>query len=117
WQQISSELGAESTFSIIPFDQNAIGVGNVGIHSCNGTNVSRIDNRIPDAVFAIHNENDGPQRVYGIRDYYLEILYWSFPSSDASSDFPYPNRILIYDYKTGTWSFFEDSVTCFGYFQ
>jgi hypothetical protein len=117
WQQINTELGAESTFSIVPFDKVCLGVGNVGIHACNGANVERIDEKIPDTVFDIHNVDQGVFRVYGIRDYYVEMVYWTFPDTEASSDFPYPNRILVFNYKTGTWAFNDDSITCFGYFQ
>ncbi len=117
WQQINTELGAESTFSIVPFDKVCIGVGNVGIHACNGSNVERIDDKIPDTVFDIHNSDQGVFRVYGIRDYYVEMVYWTFPSTEANADFPYPNRVLILNYKTGTWAFNDDSITCFGYFQ
>lgn len=117
WQQINTELGAESPFSIVPFDKVAIGVGNVGIMACNGANVERIDDKIPQEVFDIHFTDDGIFRVYGIRDYYVEMIYWTFPSTDQNSTFPFPNRILVYNYKTGTWAFNEDSITCFGYFQ
>jgi hypothetical protein len=117
WQQINTELGAESTFSIVPFDKVCIGVGNVGIHACNGANVERIDDKIPDTVFDIHNADQGVFRVYGIRDYYVEMVYWTFPNTEANADFPYPTRVLIYNYKTGTWAFNDDSITCFGYFQ
>ena len=117
WQQINTELGAESTFSIVPFDKVAIGVGNVGIHACNGANVERIDEKIPDTVFDIHNHGQGVFRVYGIRDFYVEMVYWTFPDTQASTDFPYPNRVLVFNYKTGTWAFNDDSITCFGYFQ
>ena len=116
WQKINTELGAESTFSIVPFDKIALGVGNVGIHACNGSNVERIDVNIPDTVFAIHNDNSGVERVCGIRDYFVEMVYWTFPSPDRSADFPYPNRVLVYNYKTGSWSFNDDSFTIFGYF-
>lgn len=115
WQQINTELGAESTFSIVPFDKVAIGVGNVGIHACNGGNVERIDNKIPDTVFAIHNADQGVDRVYGIRDYFVEMVYWTFPGLDSSATFPFPNRVLIYNYKNGTWAFNDDSITVFGY--
>lgn len=115
WQQINTEIGAESTFSIVPFDKIALGVGNVGIVSCNGTNVERIDANIPDEVFQIHNDNNGVERVYGIRDYFAEMVYWTFPSLEAGTN--YPNRVLIYNYKTGTWAYNDDSITCFGYFQ
>ncbi len=117
WQQINTELGVESTFSIVPFDKVAIGVGNVGVHACNGSNVERIDQKIPDSVFDIHNANEGVSRVYGIRDYTVEMVYWTFPGTDTTSSFPYPTRALIYNYATGTWAFNDDSITCFGYFQ
>ena len=117
WQQINAELGAESTFSIVPFDKVAIGVGNVGIIACTGANVERIDDKIPDTVFDIHIPDQGVERVYGIRDYYTEMIYWSFPATDASPTFPYPNRVLVYNYKNGTWAFNDDSFTVFGYYQ
>lgn len=117
WQQINTELGAESTFSVVPFDKIAIGVGNVGVMACNGANVERIDTSIPQEVFQIHNLDSGVERVYGIRDYYVEMIYWTFPDPTASSDFPYPNRVLVFNYNTGTWAFNFDSITAFGYFQ
>lgn len=117
WQQINTELGAESTFSQVPFDKVVLGVGNVGIHACNGSNVDRIDENIPDSVFEIHNVNNGIERVYGIRDYFTETVYWTFPDSTRDIDRPYNNKILVYNYKTGTWSFNDDSITAFGYYQ
>lgn len=117
WQQINTELGAESTNSIIPFDKICLGIGNTGVHACNGSNVERIDDKIPNEVFAIHQNGQGVERVYGIRDYYVEMVYWTFPDTEASDTFPYPNRILVFNYKTGTWAFNDDSITAFGYFQ
>lgn len=117
WQQINTELGAESTFSIVPFDKVCLGVGNVGIHACNGANVERIDQKIPDFVFEIHNADQGVERVYGIRDYYVEMVYWTLTDEEASDTFPYPTRVLVYNYKTGTWALNDDSITAFGYFQ
>ena len=51
WQKINTELGADSTFSQIPFDKVVLGVDNIGIHACTGSNVDRIDGKIPDEVF------------------------------------------------------------------
>lgn len=117
WQQINTELGAESTFSVVPFDKVAIGVGNVGIIACTGANVERIDDKIPDEVFSFHNVDAGVERVYGIRDYFVEMIYWTIPTAEASADFPYPNQVLVYNYKNGTWALNDDSITAFGYFQ
>lgn len=116
-QQINTEFGVESTFSIIPFDKVILAIGNLGIIACTGNNVERIDDKIPDNVFEIHNINGGVDRVFGIRDYETEMAYWAFPSSDATSTLPYPNQVLVYNYKNGTWAFNDDSITCFGYYQ
>jgi len=116
-QLLNTELGVESSFSVVPFDQEIIGIANVGVHSCDGSQVVRIDSAIPDTVFKIHNIDEGVERVYGIRDYYVETVYWTFPNVDSNADFPYPNRVLVYNYRTGTWAFNDDSITAFGYFQ
>jgi len=117
WQKINTELGAESTFSQVPFDKVILGVGNVGIHACNGSNVERIDDKIPDSVFEIHNESAGIKRVAGIRDYFAEMVYWTFPDENQSDIYPFNNNVLVYNYKTGSWAFNDDSITAFGYFQ
>lgn len=117
WQQINTELGVESTYSVVPFDKVVVAIGNLGVIACTGTNVERIDEKIPDEVFQIHNVDAGIERVYGIRDYKTEMVYWTFPSAAANSAFPFPNRVLVYNYKNGTWAFNDDSITAFGYFQ
>lgn len=120
WQQLNNELGCESSFSAITFDEFVLAVGNRGITMCDGLNVKRIDEKIPDLVWGIHNQisgssNVGPLRVYGIRDYFQEMVYWTFP--EAMGNPTYPQRILAYNYRTGTFSLFNDSLTCFGYLQ
>jgi len=118
WQQINTELGAKATMSQVPFDKVVLGVGNVGIHACNGTQVERIDSSIPDEVFKINNDNNGPERVCGIRDYYTEMVYWSMevPTYQLLATYKYPNRILVYNYRNSSWAFNDDSITAFGYF-
>lgn len=132
WVKINTELGALSTFSEVPFDKIVLGVGSVGIHACDTVNVERIDQKIPDEVFAIQGSNFGRERVYGIRDYYTQLVYWSVPylGADHSGavddvratlppagiDLVYPNRILAYNYIDQSYSFFNDSFTAFGYY-
>ncbi|MFP3859224.1 MAG: ubiquitin-activating E1 FCCH domain-containing protein [Bacteroidales bacterium] len=115
WQRINVELGAESTFSVVPFDKGLIGVGNYGIVISNDSSVSRIDQKIPDLVFNIHNGNDGVKRVYGIRDFSKQLIYWTFPNDDTNPT--YPTRVLIYDYLENTYAIFNDSITAFGTYQ
>ncbi len=120
WEKINTELGAESTFSVVPFDRGAFGVGNYGIITCDSVNVQRIDQIIPDEVFNIHNENDGVKRVHGIRDYVKQLVYWTFPNDFVNNDGAtnkFPTRLLVYNYLDGSYSFFNDSLTCFGNYQ
>ncbi len=119
FQQINTELGVESSASIVPFDKAVLGIGPVGIHACNGLNVQRIDEIIPYTVFDIANGNLGPQRVNGVRDYYLELVYWSYPSSDTqpTSANIFPNRVIVYDYINSTWAYNDDSITALGNYQ
>lgn len=115
WQTIDDELGAESTFSSVLMDNAVLGVGETGVHQCDGLRVIRIDDNIPQAVFQIHNDNSGVERVAGIRDYLNELVYWSFPNLEDNPVFP--TRMLVYNYKNKSWSFNDDSITAFGYYQ
>ncbi len=120
FQKLNTELGVESTHSIISFDKVLLGIGENGIHACNGMNVEPIDDLIPNEVFSITNLNNGPQRVQGIRDFWTDQVYWAYNSNSAQEggyNETYPNRVLVYNYKEGTWSFNDDSITSFGYFQ
>ena len=121
WEKINTELGSDSTFSIVPFDEVTIAFGNVGIHACNSVEVARIDQKIPDEVFSIQNENQGTQRIYGIRDFFNELVYWTYPyignEPPPAQGLTFPNKILVYNYRDQSYSYFNDSFTCFGYFQ
>ena len=118
-QQINTVLGVESTNSIVPFDKQALGFGSTGVHACNGTNVDRIDSRIPNNIFDIQNENAGPQRTTGIKDYFTQEVYWSYPSAQKvrTNAEVFPNNVLVYSYETQSWSNNDDSITAFGYYQ
>ncbi len=113
-QRINNELGVESPFSTVLFDKAVLGVGMTGIHACNGTNVERIDEKIRQTIFQINNDNDGPDRVYGIRDYANELVYWSYPDEENNPTFP--TKVLVYNYRKGSWAINDDSITVFGNF-
>jgi len=120
WQKINTELGSEAQFSTVPFDTVILTMGTTGVHACSGSNVERIDTKIPDQVFNIQNRNLGVQRVYGIRDYFTELVYWTFPATDeeaASGASVYPTQILVYNYRNDSWALNTDCITAFGYFE
>lgn len=122
WQRINSELGAESTFSATQFDNGLLAFGNVGIHTSNGSAVERIDTPIPDEVFNAHNNIDGPLRTSSVRDFFQEIVYFAYANGEdntegAAGKIFFPNKMVIYNYRNNTFSFFDDNATCFGPFQ
>ena len=115
WQKINTELGSQSTFSTVPFDKVVLTIGNTGVHACNGANVERVDQNIPQQIFEIQEAPGGAKRIAGIRDYFAEMVYWTF-SSD-SEQFVFPNQVLVYNYKNGAWAVNDDTITAFGYFE
>lgn len=117
WQQLNSELGAGATFSIVSFDKQDLSIGNAGIIGCNGVVVERIDANIPDEIFNIIAQGNILLQIYGVRDYIIEQAYWAIATIENNPSPIYPNRILCYNYITGTWALFNDIVTSFGYFQ
>lgn len=114
WNRISSDLGSESTFSSILFDDGILAVGDKAIIAATNNNVERIDLQIPDAVYKFKNEGTAKNRVHGIRDFQKEVVYWSYSEGGIAGTFP--NRVLLYNYRNNTWAIFRDNVTAFGKF-
>lgn len=117
WQKINTELGSEALQSSVPFDKVILTIGQTGVHACNGANVERIDVKIPDQIFQINDKTAGVERVAGIRDYFVECVYWTFPSSNDQQTLTYPNQVLLYNYENSSWAINDDTITAFGYFE
>lgn len=117
WERINNQLGAESTFSNIPFDEIALAFSRYGYIAADTNSVVRIDEKIPDQSFLTETGStlEGLRRVQGIRDYYRQTAYWTYP--DSSTNSATPNRVLSYNYLDQTWSIFKQSFRCFGYYK
>ena len=117
WERISSDFGADSTFSTILFDDGVLAVGDRAIVSSTGTNVQRIDLQIPDTVFEFNNLQSGPQRVQGIRDYKKELVFWCYSGgnlANGNQNKKFPNFSLVYNYRNNTYATFRNNVTAYG---
>jgi hypothetical protein len=115
WERINVELGASATFSTIPFDKGLMAIGERGIVISDSNDTIRFDEKIPDSIFEIRIENQGMQRVNGIRTFRTKLNYWTYPDGENVNG-TFPDKVLVFNYDTKNWSFFDDSFTCFGYF-
>lgn len=121
FERISSDYGSESTFSDILFDDFVASVGDKAIVASTSVKTERIDLDIPDTVFDIRNTDSGPERVYGIRNFQKELVYWTYSDSNLYQQGTYtqifPNSVLLWNYRNQTWARIRDSVTAFGTLQ
>jgi len=115
WIRINAELGCESTWSSVIFDEMMLEVGYRGICAANSTGADRIDYQVPDLVQEIHNENNGQARVHGIRDFNNQMVYWTYP--DAKNNSTYPDKIIAYNYYNQAYATFDGHFTAFGYYE
>lgn len=117
WERVSADFGSPCTFSGVLFDNYRLAIGDTAITAANAVGVERADPDIPDQVFQVQNENNGVQRVFGIRDYQKELVFWNYADSSTEAA-PgvatiYPNNVFVYNYRNKTWAIFRDNVTCF----
>ena len=124
WERIASDLGSESTFSPVLFNEFILAVGDKALISADSNSVNRIDLDIPDQIFRFQNKESGVKRVQGVRDYQKELVYWNYPDSETQAtptglnkSTIFPNKVLVYNYRNSTWSIFRENVTVFGQMQ
>lgn len=114
-EKVNSELGAEGTFSAIQFDTSLLCIGDKGVVECDSYKSQRIDVKIPDLVFSFQTQNDGRQRVHGVRDFINRLAYWTYPKQSETTIFP--TQRLVYNYENDSWATFNDSLTTLGTYQ
>ena len=115
WERVNVELGSDCTYATIAFDKGVMTIGRRGILISDGNDTIRFDEKIPDDIFDIRVINQGLNRVSGIRTFRTKLCYWTFPVG-GNPNSTFPNSVLVYNYESKTWAFFDDSFTTFGYY-
>ncbi len=108
WDRLSTNYGAESTFSNVGFDDSALAFSRYGWIGSTTNETFRIDQNIPDQSFSVEAANSnfqGLSRVQGIRDFFRQMAYWTFPPISQEED----TQIYAYNYLDKSWSIFTPS--------
>lgn len=113
WRRINTQLGSQSTFSTVSFDEGILAVGTYGMTRNDSNNTKRIDLKIPDLLY--NSNQSTPSRIYGVRDFANQLAYWTYLSTNNTSG--YPDQVLCYNYLEDTWSIFNVAFTCFGHYE
>lgn len=120
WERVSADYGSESTFSSVLYENQMLSIGDKAIIASNSTGSQRIDLDIPEEIFDFQYANNGALRVWGVRDYERELIFWNYPDVNTlAAETPpvtltFPNKVLVYNYRNNTWAIFRDNVTTFG---
>ena len=124
FERIASDLGSESTFSPVLFNNYILAIGDKAIIAADSNSVDRIDLDIPDLIFNFQNAENGVKRVQGIRDFQKELVYWCYADAQTQAapgamnpNTIYPNKVLTYNYRNKEWAIFRENVTAFGQLQ
>lgn len=117
WRSINTKIGCEARFATIDFINEAVTIATTGIYACNGSDVARIDESIPDEVFSFLKSATGTSRIHGILDMYNNLAYWTILDFEDASTHEFPTKILVFNYKEHTWSFYDDTITTFGHLE
>ena len=119
WERINTQYGAESTFSNVPFDDAVLMFSRYGWVASDTNDVARIDENIPDDSFSVDATNTnlkGLSYIQGIRDYYRQFAYWTFPNQALEEVQDNADQIYAYNYIDKTWNIFtpSNSIRTFG---
>ena len=115
WFRVNSEIGCESPWSSVNFNDAMLQIGPRTINAAAPTGCERIDENEPDLVQRIHNQNNGFSRVHGIRNFQWQHIYWTFPESANNGTFP--DKVISYNYYEKAFAIHDYHFTCFGNYQ
>lgn len=112
---VNSELGANATYAGVTLDRGGVTIGQYGIALTDQQSSQRIDLEIPDEVFQINANDNGAFRVNGVRDYYKEWIYFTYPV--VNSNVYFPTQSFLWNYRDNTWAILYENYTAQGTYR
>lgn len=109
WEKIAETEGIYAPYSIVNFEDEAIGLGPTSWIGCDGLQVYGIDDKVPDLVLDMNQE--ALEYGYGFIVEDLRQYLCSYPS--VGSD--YPDRILSFNYIDNLFSIYKLPMFVAGY--
>jgi len=111
WDRIAETEGCYATFSIVNFEDEAIGLGPTSWIGSDGIQVYNIDEKVPDLILDMNPEKLG--YVYGFLAEELRQYLCSYPSYGQD----YPDKILCMNYLDSCFSIYSLASHVIGYWQ
>lgn len=108
WDKITDYRPVNAPYASISYDKSVTGIGQGGYSECNGVQVERIDERIPDFVNEVNQ--DQFEKCYGAR-YLQEYQTWTLYPSESSVN---SDKVLVLNEKEGNFSIYDLALSCLG---
>jgi hypothetical protein len=106
---VNSQLGCDSTFSSISFDEAVFSTSRRGITGSNTNEVKRIDEKIPNIAVNFNAKGGNLKRIQGGRDFFHQLALWTYCSNEGL-----PDRLLVFNYLEGSWATWDLAFTALG---
>jgi len=102
WEKISSSDGASAFFTGTAFRDKVSALGKAGLIVTDGTNVEKIDDRVPDLTLSM-NSTSLPYS-HSILFEELRQIWTFYPSLNATAN----DEVLVFNYKDFDWAILKD---------
>lgn len=108
WDKITSNRAVNAPYATLSYDKSVTGIGQSGIIECNGVEVARIDDKIPDFVSDVNQLNF--HKMFARRYLEQQQTWTLYPSENNTTS----DEILVLNEQEGSWSQYDLPLSCLG---
>ena len=114
---INPDFGTAGTQSIIPMDKGVLTAGEYGFITASSYDAKRFDEKIIDQIFQINANSNGFERICAQRDFFHEVVYFTFVENDQDATALFPARTVVYNYREGSFALWIETFTTYGIYK